>query len=88
MNRKEGKGNKDLKKGGQAGSRGGCLKNGERTPLRTIYIGWINQNLPNLRAGPSEALLYIIWGHDALVESKPDITFLTILGVKETACSL
>ena len=28
-NRKEGKGHKDLKKGGQAGSRGGCLKKGE-----------------------------------------------------------
>ena len=25
-NRKEGRGNKDFKKGGQAGSRGGCLK--------------------------------------------------------------
>ena len=37
-NRKEGKGNKNFKKGGgQAGSRGGCLKkSGAGTPLRTM----------------------------------------------------
>ena len=38
-NRKEGRGNKDLKNGeggGQAGSRGGCLKEGPGTPLRTM----------------------------------------------------
>ena len=33
-NRKEGRGSKDFKKGGQAGSRGGCLKKGGNgTPL-------------------------------------------------------
>ena len=40
-NRKEGRGNKDFKKGGgQAGSRGGCLKKGgwSGTPLRTMAI--------------------------------------------------
>ena len=31
-NRKEGRGNKLFKKGGQAGSRGGCLKNGGLEP--------------------------------------------------------
>ena len=38
-NRKKGRGNKDFKKGGQAGSRGGYLKMGggeTGTPLRTI----------------------------------------------------
>ena len=37
-NRKEGRGNKDFKKGGgQAGSRGGCLKTREAgTPLQTV----------------------------------------------------
>ena len=37
-NRKEGRGNKDFKKGGgQTGSRGGCLKKeGAETPLRTM----------------------------------------------------
>ena len=37
-NRKEGRGNKKIKKGGgQAGSRGGSLKKGgARTPLRTM----------------------------------------------------
>ena len=36
-NRKEGSGNKDFKKGAQAGSRGGCLKKGGTgTPLRTM----------------------------------------------------
>ena len=39
-NRKEGRGNKNLKKGrGQAGSRGGCLeKRGAGTPLRTMTL--------------------------------------------------
>ena len=39
-NRKEGRGNKDFKKGGgQAGSRVGCLKKGETgTPLRTMIF--------------------------------------------------
>ena len=32
---KEGRGNKDFRKGGQAGSRGGCLKNGEH--LEPLY---------------------------------------------------
>ena len=37
-NRKEGRRNKDFKKGGQAGSRGGCLrKGGVGTLLRTMY---------------------------------------------------
>ena len=37
-NRKEGRGNKDFKKVGQAGSRDGCLKKGEGagTPLQTM----------------------------------------------------
>ena len=38
-NRKEGRWNKDFKKGGQTGSRGGCLKKGgggAGTPLRTM----------------------------------------------------
>ena len=39
-NRKEGRGNKDFKKGGQAGSRGGCLKKGGNgTPLWTMSLG-------------------------------------------------
>ena len=33
-NKKEGRGNKDFKKGRQAGSRGGCLKKGGWNPLR------------------------------------------------------
>ena len=39
-NRKEGRENKDFKKGGQAGSRGGCLRKGgdSGTPLRTMVI--------------------------------------------------
>ena len=37
-NRKEWKGNKDFKKRGQAGSRGGCLKKGGAgTPLGTMF---------------------------------------------------
>ena len=42
-NRKEGRGNKDLKKEGQTGSRGGCLKKGKgaETPLRTLPVGFI-----------------------------------------------
>ena len=32
-NQKEGRGNKDFKMGGQAGSRGGCLINGGWNPL-------------------------------------------------------
>ena len=37
---REDRGNKDLKKGGQAGSRGGCLKKrGTGTPLRTMIFG-------------------------------------------------
>ena len=40
-NRKDGKGNKDLKKGGQPGSKGGYLKKGEAgTPLRTMNNFW------------------------------------------------
>ena len=36
-NRKEGRGNKDFKKVGQAGPRGGCLKKGGAgTPLQTM----------------------------------------------------
>ena len=35
-NRKEGRGNKNLKKQGQAGSRGGCLKKGAGTLLQTM----------------------------------------------------
>ena len=39
-NRKEGKGNKDFKKGGQVGPRGGCLKKGRGagTPLLTMVM--------------------------------------------------
>ena len=40
-NRKEGRGNKDFKKGGQAGTRGGCLKKGGKAgwnPLTNYYI--------------------------------------------------
>ena len=41
MERKRREGNKDFKKGGQAGSRGGCLKGaGTGTPLRTMYSVW------------------------------------------------
>ena len=36
--RKEGRGNKDFKKVGQAGSRGGCIKRGAGTPLRTMLV--------------------------------------------------
>ena len=39
--RKEGSGNKNFKKGGQAGSRGGCPKKkggGTGTPLRTMTM--------------------------------------------------
>ena len=39
-NRKQGRGNKDFKKGRQAGSMGGCLKKrGTGTPLRTMGKG-------------------------------------------------
>ena len=39
MEQKRGGGNKDFKKGGQAGSRGGCLKKrGGGTPLRTMNL--------------------------------------------------
>ena len=42
-NRKEGRGNKDLKRG-QAGSRGGCLKRGEAgTPLRILSVFQTNR---------------------------------------------
>ena len=46
-NRKEGRGNKDFKKGAQAGSRDGCLEKGVKwgegegeigTPLRTMIL--------------------------------------------------
>ena len=39
-NRKEGRGNKDFKKSGQPGSRGGCLKKGggAGTPLRSMDL--------------------------------------------------
>ena len=37
-NRIEGRGNKDFKKEGQAGSRRGCLKKGAGTPLRTMVF--------------------------------------------------
>ena len=38
MEQKRREGNKDFKKGGQAGSRGGFLKGAETgTPLRTMY---------------------------------------------------
>ena len=38
-NKREGRGHKDLKKGGQARSRGGCLKKGggAGNPLRTMF---------------------------------------------------
>ena len=52
-NRKEGWGHKDLKKGGQAGSRDGCLKNGEGgaagTPHKLCLL-LNNQNESNLTA--------------------------------------
>ena len=35
-NRNEGSGKKHFKRGGQAGLRGGCLKKGAGTPLRTM----------------------------------------------------
>ena len=37
-NRKEGRGNKDFKKGGQAGSRGGCLKKGGLEPPYKLWL--------------------------------------------------
>ena len=43
-NRKEGRGNKDFKKGEQAGSRGGCLKKGRWNPL-TNYECRSNKNV-------------------------------------------
>ena len=45
--RRERRGNKDLKKlgGGQAGSRGGCLKGGAGTPLRTMNAESAQANL-------------------------------------------
>ena len=49
-NRKEGSGNKDFKKGGQAGSRGGCLKKGGTgTPLRTM-IQFLQSSEPSLQS--------------------------------------
>ena len=43
-NRKEGKGNKDFKRGRQARSRGGCLKKGGAgTPLQTMGY-WRSQS--------------------------------------------
>ena len=54
-NRKEGWGHKDLKKGSQAGSRDGCLKNGEGEggqlePLHKLCLLLNNQNESNLTA--------------------------------------
>ena len=37
-NRNEGRGNKDIKKGVQAGSRGGCLKKGGWNPLTNYAL--------------------------------------------------
>ena len=37
-NRKEGKGNKDFKKGGKAGPRGGCLIKGELEPPYELWF--------------------------------------------------
>ena len=37
-NRKDGRGHKDFKKGGKAGSRGGCLKKMGWNPLMNYYI--------------------------------------------------
>ena len=42
-NRKEGRGNKNLKKGGQGGSSGGCLKKGGWNPL-TNYDSVLKTN--------------------------------------------
>ena len=50
-NSKEGKKHKNFKKGGQAGSSGGCLKmgGGAGTSLRTMNIGlkWIKLSICN-----------------------------------------
>ena len=39
-NRKEGRGNKDFKRGGQAGSRGGCLKKGGLEPPYELWLSF------------------------------------------------
>ena len=54
-NRKEGRGNKDFKKGGQAGSRGGCLKKGGLEPPYELCdrAKKVNQNSHNFFQIPS-----------------------------------
>ena len=44
-NRKEGKESKDFKKWGQAGSMGGCLKNGGEPPYKLCLIFNLNNLL-------------------------------------------
>ena len=48
-NRKEGRENKDFKKGGQAGSKGGCLKKGGLEPSYELcdLAKKVNQNSPD-----------------------------------------
>ena len=50
-NRKEGRGNKDFKNRGPAGSRGGCLKKGGWNPLSNYASSMVAIFNPNLGGG-------------------------------------